>query len=260
MPDGDGFLFWEISMSPIERTVLIVDRTPEDCELYRRCLLRDGEHDYRILTAQYGRLALDLWQRHQPDVVLLGERLPDMDSLEFIAAAIALTEQPFLPAIAIAREGNEAIAQAAVKAGAEEYLVKEQITAESLRVAINSTIKTVRLRALLQLQNQLVQPESTTEKVLPDSQEQLLLALEAARMGAWNWNTVTGEMQLSATMESLFGLSPGEFDGCEATFIDCLHPEDRKDVQQALDTADFGYTTLESLGVMKEMTDSRVAR
>lgn len=224
-------------MSPIERTVLIVGDSPEDCELYRRCLLPDRQYDYRILTALLGQLGLDLWQRYQPDVVLLDDRLPDMDSLEFIAAGKTLTEQSFLPAIVVTKQGNEAIAQAAIEAGAEEYLVKEQITAESLRLAINSTIKTVGLRTQLQLKNQLAKTESTTEEVVSDSQHQLRLALEASRMGTWNWNILAGQMQLSASMESLLGLSAGEFDGCFATFIDYLHPDDRKDVQQALHAA-----------------------
>lgn len=224
-------------MSPIERTVLIVDDNSENWELYRRCLLRDKEHKYQVLTAQLGQFGLDLWQRHQPDVVLLADRLPDMAILEFIAAGKALTKQPFLSAIVITREGNEAIAREAIEAGAKEYLVKEQITTESLRLAINSTIETVKLRTQLQLQNQLAKAERTNKEVLPDSEEQLGLALEAARMGAWNWNILTGQMQWSTNMEVLFGLSPGEFDGSFATFIHCLHPDDREDVQKALHAA-----------------------
>lgn len=224
-------------MSPIERTVLIVDDNSENWELYRRCLLRDKEHKYQVLTAQLGQFGLDLWQRHQPDVVLLADRLPDMAILEFIAAGKALTKQPFLSAIVITREGNEAIAREAIEAGAKEYLVKEQITTESLRLAINSTIETVKLRTQLQLQNQLAKAERTNQEVLPDSEEQLGLALEAARMGAWNWNILTGQMQWSTNMEVLFGLSPGEFDGSFATFIHCLHPDDREDVQKALHAA-----------------------
>jgi PAS domain S-box-containing protein len=224
-------------MNPIERKVLIVGDNSEDYELYRRCLLRDRRYDYRILTAQLGQLGLDLWQHHQPDVVLLADRLPDMDSLEFITVRKTLTRQPFLPVIVVTKEGNESIALATIKAGAEEYLVKEQITTESLRLAINGTIETVKLRTQLQLQNQLAKVECTTEEILPDSEEQLRLALEAARMGAWNWNILTGQIQWSTNMEALFGLSPGEFDGSFATFIHCLHPDDREEVQKALHAA-----------------------
>ncbi|MEH1766576.1 MAG: PAS domain-containing protein [Nostoc sp.] len=137
-------------MSQQQRILLIVDDSPEDRELYRQYLLRDRESSYTILEATLGQQGLKLWQQHQPDAVLLDYRLPDMDGLEFLAQLQPSTQQPCLPVIVVTGQGNEAIAVKAIKAGAQDYIIKEQITPEGLQIAVNGAIETVRLRTQLQ--------------------------------------------------------------------------------------------------------------
>jgi len=60
------------------------------------------------------------------------------------------TQQPCLAVIVVTGQGNEAIAVQAMKAGAQDYLVKEQITPEGLQIAVNGAIETVQLRTQLQ--------------------------------------------------------------------------------------------------------------
>ena len=137
-------------MSKTERTVLIVEDSPEDTEMYRRYLLCDRDYNYTIAAAKSGQQGLALWQQHQPDVVLLDYRLPDLDGLEFLAALQAQAQQPMLPVIVVTGQGNESIAVQALKAGAQDYLVKGQITLESLQLAVNRMIEAVELRQQLQ--------------------------------------------------------------------------------------------------------------
>jgi PAS domain S-box-containing protein len=137
-------------MSQQQRTLLIVDDSPEDRELYRRYLRRDREYSYTIFEATLGQQGLELWQQHQPDVILLDYRLPDIDGLEFLAQLQPLSQGICLPVIVVTGQGNEAIAVKAMKAGAQDYIVKEQITPEGLQIAVNGAIETVRLRTQLQ--------------------------------------------------------------------------------------------------------------
>ncbi|MEH2010003.1 ATP-binding response regulator [Nostoc sp.] len=132
-------------MSQTQRTVLIVDDSPEDCEVYRRYLLRDEEYQYTVVAAGLGREGLALHQQHQPDIVLLDYRLPDLDGLEFIAQLKAQTQQIVLSVIMLTGKGNEAIAVKSMKMGAQDYLVKEQVTSHSLRLAVNGAIEMVQL-------------------------------------------------------------------------------------------------------------------
>jgi PAS domain S-box-containing protein len=139
-------------MTQPSRTILIVEDSPEDLELYRRYLWRDREYSYTILEASLAEEGLELWQQHRPDAVLLDYRLPDLDGLEFLSRLQSSVQQPCLPVILVTGVGNEAIALQAIKAGAQDYLVKGKMTPEELRLSISRTIATVNLHTQLQQQ------------------------------------------------------------------------------------------------------------
>jgi PAS domain S-box-containing protein len=75
------------------------------------------------------------------------------------------------------------------------------------------------------------------EEQLRQSEEQLRLALDAARMGFWNCNLQTDEITWSENLEQLYGFAPNTFDGTYEMFRACLHPEDRERFEQASDRA-----------------------
>ncbi|HBL60618.1 MAG TPA: hypothetical protein DDZ80_19830, partial [Cyanobacteria bacterium UBA8803] len=75
------------------------------------------------------------------------------------------------------------------------------------------------------------------EEELRQSEERLRLALEAARMGIWDWDILTNQIIWSKGHEELFGLTPGTFDGTYAAFEACIHPEDRAANTQVLNRA-----------------------
>lgn len=73
-----------------------------------------------------------------------------------------------------------------------------------------------------------------------ESEERLQLALEAGRMGTWEWDLLTGALIWSAGMERLFGLAPGTFEGNLDDFQRRLHPDDREPVVRYLAEAAEG--------------------
>ena len=70
--------------------------------------------------------------------------------------------------------------------------------------------------------------------------QQLTLALEAAKMGIWDWNLLTNRITWSRGHERLFGLEPGTFEGTYEAFEVCVHPEDRDAVALAVNQARLG--------------------
>jgi CheY-like chemotaxis protein len=169
-------------MKRVARTLLIVDDSPEDRELYRRHLTRHNlrlegdlpEHSYTILEAELGQAGLELWQQHQPDAVLVDYSLPDMDGLAFLRELKAMTPERCLPVILMTGQGSETIAVQAMKAGAQDYLIKGQITPEGLYLAIKGTIETVQLRTQLQ---QRIERERLISQIIQKIQQ--MLDLEA---------------------------------------------------------------------------------
>lgn len=137
-------------MSQTQRTILIIDDDSVDRALYQRYLRRDKDHSYQFIEASLGETGLELWQHHRPDAVLLDYRLPDLDGLTFLTRLQQQARQTTLPVIMVTGQGSEEIAVQAIKIGAQDYLVKEQITPESLHLAINGAILTVQLRTQLQ--------------------------------------------------------------------------------------------------------------
>ncbi len=139
------------------RTVLIVDDSPEDCEVYRRYLLEAEEYEYTVVATGLAREGLALHQQHHPDVVLLDYRMPDLNGLEFLAQLKAQSHQSVLPVVMLTGRGNEAIAVQSMKMGAQDYVVKEQVTSESLQLTVNGAIETVQIRLQLLQQIELEQ-------------------------------------------------------------------------------------------------------
>lgn len=56
--------------------------------------------------------------------------------------------------------------------------------------------------------------------------EHLLLAIEAGRLGTWQWTKATGVTVWNVQMERLFGLEPSTFDGTYDAWVALLHPDD----------------------------------
>lgn len=72
------------------------------------------------------------------------------------------------------------------------------------------------------------------ETALGEERERLRLALDAARMGIWDFNPASGQVCWSAEVAALFGLAPERFDGTAAGYLALIHPEDRPRVEAAI--------------------------
>ncbi|MGE3438902.1 MAG: response regulator [Blastocatellales bacterium] len=129
-----------------QRTVLIVDDTPEDRHVYHRYLLKDAEWRYRVLEAGTGEEAVAMFREAQPDCILLDYRLPDINGLEVLAALAVECEGAICPVVALTAEEDVAVAVAALKAGAQDYLNKATLTPVDLIHAVNNAIERVALR------------------------------------------------------------------------------------------------------------------
>ena len=79
-----------------------------------------------------------------------------------------------------------------------------------------------------------IQERRLAEEALRQSEERLNLALGAAQMGAWDWDMLSDRVNWSDRVEAIFGLTPGTFGGTYEAVLNCLHPEDRPVVTQAV--------------------------
>ena len=61
--------------------------------------------------------------------------------------------------------------------------------------------------------------------------------LETARIGVWSWDAEANTLTWSVNLESLHGLPPHSFNGTLSGFLDCIHNEDRANVEALLKEA-----------------------
>jgi PAS domain S-box-containing protein len=73
------------------------------------------------------------------------------------------------------------------------------------------------------------------EDALRVSEQRLRTALEAAHMGTWDWNILTGQITWSDNFKRFLGITSDRLDGNYQSFIDIIHPEDRDRVLQKLE-------------------------
>jgi PAS domain S-box-containing protein len=66
------------------------------------------------------------------------------------------------------------------------------------------------------------------------SEERLRFALDAGRIGAWEWNVRSGRVSWSEGLERLHGLEPGVFDGTYEAFMALVHPDERERLVAAI--------------------------
>lgn len=83
------------------------------------------------------------------------------------------------------------------------------------------------------------------ELMMRNEQERLALALDASKMGTWEWNIETGTVSWSDKIEYMFGMQPGEFDQTYEAYLALIHPDDLAQVQgaiqRALQDVDYHY-------------------
>jgi serine phosphatase RsbU (regulator of sigma subunit)/PAS domain-containing protein len=63
------------------------------------------------------------------------------------------------------------------------------------------------------------------------------LAVTAGGVGSFDWDLQTGLLEWDDQLHALFGLERGEFGGTIEAFAQCVHPDDRARVSEALDEA-----------------------
>ncbi|MBE9142760.1 PAS domain S-box protein [Planktothrix mougeotii] len=130
----------------------------EDCEVYRniyqRFLRQNQEYNYEIINFNLGEEALSWCQQNQPDILLLDYSLPDMDGLEFLIQFRTYWENHQCPALVITGQGNTEIAVEFFKQGAQDYLDKSQITADSLNRSVTHLVQKTQLLQEQQWQQQ----------------------------------------------------------------------------------------------------------
>lgn len=109
----------------------------EDDEIDREAIRRHLGQEYQVHEVTTGQEALRLCNELRPDCILLDYRLPDGDGL----ALLPIFTERFIPVIVTTGVESPEVIVEAMRAGAQDYLVKNNITRTALIHAISQAIE-----------------------------------------------------------------------------------------------------------------------
>ena len=126
-------------------TLLIVEDSDSDRYTYSRYLEAQTNFDYQILTAATLAEGIELWRTRSPTLVLVDINLPDGSGLELLEIIRSSHPEPKLPVIMVTGQEDTRQAVQAMKLGARDYLLKEEITARLLYRCIETSLQELAL-------------------------------------------------------------------------------------------------------------------
>ncbi len=128
--------------------ILLIEDTETDARLIRE-YLGSGEIDhYQIENAKRLSEGLAFLKDNHFDVILLDLSLPDSAGIDTVKKVTSFS--PAIPIIVLTGMKDEQIAIQSVQAGAQDYLVKDQLNSELLIRSINYAIERYHLRSELE--------------------------------------------------------------------------------------------------------------
>ncbi|NOJ92720.1 hybrid sensor histidine kinase/response regulator [Corallococcus sp. CA049B] len=125
--------------------VLLVDDGMADRLAVSRALAKDPDMQWEVVPMSNAEDALAYLSGNPVDAMLLDYHLPGMNGVTLLQKVAALG-LPRVPAVVVLTgSGNERVAVDAMKAGANDYLVKEAFSPERLRRSLKTAVDTVRM-------------------------------------------------------------------------------------------------------------------
>jgi DNA-binding NarL/FixJ family response regulator len=122
----------ESSGQPVK--VAIVDDAPVYRRILRSTLAKQPGLKI-VAEADDGRIAVDIVEKHQPDVVLMDFSMPELDGIE--ATRLIKSKHPSVMVIILTMIESETLAVAARQAGACRFLTKSSILSEIMQAILD---------------------------------------------------------------------------------------------------------------------------
>jgi PAS domain S-box-containing protein len=188
-------------------TLLVVEDFAPDRELYHRALSQDSSCVYQLLEAESVATGLELCRSSMVDAILLDYALPDGDGLEFLAKLDNQSDDNSPPVVMVTGVGNQRVAVRAMKLGAEDYLVKGDLTPQLLQSTIRSAIDNTRLRRQLQQSQDRLQANNQQITTIWESMSDAYVMLDR------EWRIIYSNSAAAEIVRQLVGLTPEEFLG-----------------------------------------------
>jgi len=198
----------------------MIDDDPLDRELYRQCLRDAGFRQFAFDESDSVAAGLSKAKEFRPDCILLDFNLPDMDGIEAMNRIKADFGKLPSAVVMLTAFGDEELAVRAMKAGAMDYLPKENLSATLARTVV-SAIERHEMQKRIEEQR----------AALENSGRRLQNLLEAIPQMVWTANAEDRLEYANRRWVEYTGLAAEETE--RLGWSQCLHPDDLERTLQA---------------------------
>ncbi|HET9220984.1 MAG TPA: EAL domain-containing protein [Roseiflexaceae bacterium] len=195
--------------------ILLIGDGKDDYAFTRSALAIIAGYSFEITCVADYPAGLDLIERRQHDVGLIDDRRGRHEVLEFLR--VATERGARMPLILLTEQADLALNMAAIRAGAADYLVKNQLSTSALVRAIWHALDLAR-----------------TSQALRASQERYALAARGSNDGLWDWDVLRSRIYFSPRWKAILGCEAQEIGDHAGDGFSLAHPEDLEQLKQAI--------------------------
>jgi PAS domain S-box-containing protein len=195
--------------------VLLIEDNENDAVLIRDALSQQGSESFTVDWVDRLQTGLAQLAGARVDAVLVDLSLPDSQGLEIVDEVRKRRHD--VPVVVLTGLDDEAVAERALRRGAQDYLVKGRLTADALRRAIRYAVG-----------------RNHVEQALRKSEERFQLACRATRDAIWDWDIATDTLAWNDTYQVVFGQGKSDKENRLSTWSERIHAEERTAVMANL--------------------------
>lgn len=145
-------------------------------------ILKDQGFDV-VAETDNGKTAVELAEKHRPDLVLMDVKMPVMDG---ISAAEEINKHMYAPVVLLTAFSQKELVDRAVEAGASAYVVKP-FTPHELMPAIEVAISRFQQIAALQKEVSDIKGQFETRKIVDRAKSLLITKMGLTEPEAFRW-------------------------------------------------------------------------
>ena len=204
--------------------ILLIEDNPGDTQLVK-IYLKDAAFKFELFVGDTFFEGMDVLSKHEIDIVLLDLSLPDSQGFKTLNRFLETTSN--IPVIVMTGVNNEIVGNQAVKAGAQDFLVKGQFDGKLLGRAIRYAMQ--RHKEFQKLED--------SKRELTINERRIVKAQQLAGFGNWEMDLVSNEMVWTDEIYRIFGFHPGGITTGLSTYHGFVHFEDKEEVESFFDKA-----------------------
>lgn len=207
----------------MEHILLIEDNLPDAALI--KTYLEDASFPLRLFKAKSLQDGLDMIRYNSIDIVLLDLGLDDSTGLPTLN--LFFEEVPNIPVVVLTGNTNEVLGMNAIRAGAQDFLVKGDFTSKQLLRSIRHSMLRFKKQCELQKEHWRLKQEEKRRKLL----------LQESKLGSWELDILDSTMTWSDETHQILGSHPDSLSPKLSDYLRLVYVEDKDRVEAFFENA-----------------------